>query len=547
MAMKLDDLREGLEKLIRLGLLLAGCWFLLSLAVLITGLIGWENDVTALLGFLVSAALLAGYWLAVALPQRRHAAELARLERRAAERQGAILEILRKLRLGDLVIPDKELDRLSEKLAGGVQEAGASLTAQIRRIQERSLEVAVIGGNVQSTSADLASGFSQQGAAVVEITATIEELARTAAQISQNAEHQADLADLAENEGNKGADSVRAAVAGINDLSQRISGIAQRADSLDSRSKEIYRILDLISEIAHDTHILSLNAAIEAETAGEHGRRFAVVAEEVRRLAQRARESVQSVRAHLEEFSGAIRSTVVATEEGSKGAAHVLQQAQASQTAIEELRSAISATSLASQEISLATKEQRTASDQVAVTIKEVREVIQRMADALRNFSRTAKNLNEVALAIQLVSQAFRFPAANSLKHTFQERANELAMRSDGWEGIDGELRDLLSQSPYVEFCYLVDREGTMLACTTSSEWSHDSKLPQDVEVGKNYAERPWFKTVQQTRSPTITPLYESLLTSDQCFTVAAPVLTHDGRQVGVLAADVNLTSWIKI
>lgn len=547
MAMKFDDARQRLEQLIRLGLLLAFCWFLVSLAVLIIALVGFANDTTALLSLLASAGLLLGYGLAVTVPQRRMVEELSRIDREAVAQCDAMLEILRRLRLGDLVMPPAELGRLSDSLDEGILGATAALTSQIQRIQERSLEVAVIGGEVQTTSADLASGFSQQSAAVVEITATIEELARTAAQISQNAERQAQLADLAETEGDQGAEAVKSAVAGINGLSQRISSIAQRTDGLDSRSKEIYRILDLISEIAHDTHILSLNAAIEAETAGEHGRRFAVVAEEVRRLAQRARESVQSVRAHLEEFSGAIRSTVVATEEGSKEAAQVLRQAQAAQNAIEELRGAIGATSVAAQEISLATKEQRTASDQVAVTIKEVREVIQRMADALRNFSKTAKNLNELALAIQLVSQAFRFAAGRSLKHVFQERASALAVKSDGWEGIDSELRELLSRSPYVEFCYLVDEGGTLLACTTSPEWSHDERLPDGVEVGKNYSDRPWFKTVQQTRSPTITPLYESLLTAQQCFTVAAPVLTPDGRQVGVLGADVNLTSWIRI
>jgi methyl-accepting chemotaxis protein len=547
MATKFDDASGRLERLNVLGMILAFGWFLLSLAVLVVGLAGWAEKLTALLSFFTSAALLAGYVLAVLLPQRRVSEELRAIDAEAVDQRAAMLEILRRLRLGDLVMPASELARLPDFLDDGIRATTAALTSQIQRIQERSLEVAVIGGEVQSTSADLASGFSQQSAAVVEITATIEELARTAAQISQNAERQAQLADLAETEGDTGAEAVKAAVAGINGLSQRIASIAQRTDGLDSRSKEIYRILDLISEIAHDTHILSLNAAIEAETAGEHGRRFAVVAEEVRRLAHRARESAQSVRAHLEEFSGAIRSTVVATEEGSKEAAQVLRQAQAAQGAIEELRGAIGATSVAAQEISLATKEQRTASDQVAVTIKEVREVIQRMADALRNFSKTARNLNELALAIQLVSQAFRFPAARSLKHVFQERASELAVKSEGWEGIDSELRDLLSRSPYVEFCYLVDADGTLVACTTSPEWSHDERLPEGVEVGKNYSDRPWFKTVQQTRSPTITPLYESLLTSQQCFTVAAPVLTADGRQAGVLGADVNLTSWIRI
>ena len=547
MATEIRDLQIRLRKLNRLGSLLAAGWFLLSLLMLIVGLTEAGDQITALFSWIISAALLAGYLLAVTQPQRRLLDELGELEDAREDQHRAMLEILRKLRLGDLVAPEGELDRLPPELHQSIDRATTSLTAQIQRIQERSLEVAKVGGEVQTTSSDLASGFSEQSAGVVEITATIEELARTAAQISQNADNQAQLADLAESEGNKGAEAVLAAGAGINELSERIDSIAERAESLDSRSKEIYRILDLINEIAHDTHILALNATIEAETAGEHGRRFAVVAEEVRRLAQRARESVDSIRAHLEGFSDAIRSTVVATEQGSKEAAQVLDQAHAAQGAIEELRSAISATSLAAQEISLATKEQRTASDQVATTIKEVREVIQRMAEALRNFSKTAKNLNELALAIQLVTQAFRFEASRSLKNVFQKHADRLAVLCEGWEGIDGELRELLAASPHVEFCYLVDVDGTMLACSSSPEWSRNAKLPDGVEIGAKYSERPWFKTVRETRSPTLTSLYESLLTGEPCFTVAAPVITADGRQVGLLGADVNLTSWIKI
>src|SRR4029450_5608801 len=109
-------------------------------------------------------------------------------------------------------------------------------------------------------------------------------------------------------------------VAGVEEVKKRISGIANRAEILGTRSKEIYRVLDLITEIAQETHILSLNAAIEAAAAGEHGRRFSVVAEEVRRLAQRSQESVESVRNLLDEFAGSIRTTVVATEGGGPSA-----------------------------------------------------------------------------------------------------------------------------------------------------------------------------------------------------------------------------------
>lgn len=454
-------------------------------------------------------------------------------------------DVMGRLRVGDLVEACRRAEPLPETLADRLEKALTSLGGHILRIQDQSLEVAVVGGEVQSTSTDLASGFSEQSAAVVEITATIEELARTAAQIAQNAEHQAELAEQAQADGVDGAQAVLSATEGLEALRQRITGIAERADSLGSRSKEIYRILDLISEIAHDTHILSLNAAIEAETAGEHGRRFAVVAEEVRRLAQRARESVQTIRSHLEEFSGAIRSTVVATEEGTKEAELVLEQARASQEAIDELRTALGETAQAAKEISLATKEQRTASDQVAATIKEVREVIQRMADGLRNFGRTAGDLNEHALTIQMVTQAFRFASPRSLKHVLQEKADGLADLAPGWESLPRDLDRLVSEWSYAELVFVTDANARMLEWRIHPDWGKSGS--HGIEHGKDYSERPWFAQLVRQQTAVLTELYDSLLTTEKCFTVAAPIRGPEGQLLGILGADINLRSWVRI
>src|SRR5260370_32599 len=205
------------------------------------------------------------------------------------------------------------------------------------------------------------------------------------------------LAARAEENGDAGAAAVDEAVAGVEEVQKRISVIASRADALGTRSKEIYLVLDLITEIAQETHILSLNAAIEAAAAGADGRRFSVVAEAVRHLAQRSQESVESVRNLLDEFAGSIRATIVATEEGSTEARRVFERPRAAAAAISELRHASGDTSRVARQISLATQQQNAASDEVVMTLREASLVVQRMTGGLKDLPATADRLNALA------------------------------------------------------------------------------------------------------------------------------------------------------
>ncbi|HEY0408841.1 MAG TPA: methyl-accepting chemotaxis protein, partial [Candidatus Dormibacteraeota bacterium] len=339
---------------------------------------------------LIAAATFALYTRVVYRSQQHLRARVESAEERHEGIERTLVAALDRLRAGDLVNCSEHARALPGRLALTLGNAVNALDVLAQQIQSSSIEVASAANAVNEIASELASGSSQQAASVVEITAAMEELARTAGQIADNAASQADLAQTAEESGNAGQGAVEEAVGGVEEVKKRISGIASRAEILGTRSKEIYRVLDLITEIAQETHILSLNAAIEAAAAGDHGRRFSVVAEEVRRLAQRSQESVESVRNLLDEFAGSIRATVVATEEGSGEAGRVLQRARAAAAAIEELRGASSDTARVAREISLATQQQNAASDEVVLTLKEVSHVVQRMADGLKQFSDTA-------------------------------------------------------------------------------------------------------------------------------------------------------------
>lgn len=478
---------------------------------------------------------------------RRYQGELNEAQGDRRKLETDLISVLDALRAGDMVACAEKAEALPWGLQQAFVNAADAINALAQQIQNSSIDVASAANSVNQIASELASGSSQQAASVVEITAAMEELARTAAQIADNASTQAELTVRAEESGNVGSEAVDEAVQGVEEVKKRISGIATRADTLGTRSKEIYRVLDLITDIAQETHILSLNAAIEAAAAGEHGRRFSVVAEEVRRLAQRSQESVDSVRNLLDEFTGSIRATVVATEEGSKEAARVLERARAAASAIEELRSASSDTARVAREISLATQQQNAASDEVVLTLKEVSQVVQRMADSLKQFSTTADQLNDLGLAIQLVAQSFHLESPHSLKRVAGKWAGEVRRRFGSWEAIESLLNDVMSESGYIELAYVIDATGTQLALAVNPVVAGTSDVPASVRAGEGLTDRPWFRGVMREGRTIITPLYDSLLSGESCFTVAAPVKSEDGKTVGVLGLDVNVDSWTKI
>jgi methyl-accepting chemotaxis protein len=499
-------------------------------------------------GYLVFALLLfVIYILGAYLPARRCSKRRRELELDREQHQRAVIQILEELRHGDLVRAQEPWDLLPADLAASLDSASSSLAGLVQQIQGSSVEVAHAAYSVRQTANDLASGSTQQAAAVVEITATMEELARTAGQIADNAASQAELADRSDEAGRLGADAVEAAVEGVESIRDRMEAVSGRAETLGSRARDIYRVLDLITEIAHETHILSLNAAIEAAAAGEHGERFAVVADEVRRLAERSRESVDSVRSILDEFSGAIRAVVVATEEGIKTTDQVSEESRDAERAIEQLSAALAETASRARETSLGTQEQQTASDQVVLTLKEVSEVIQRMAEGLNRFTGTAGRLNNLALSIQLLTQSFRIDSVHSLKDQITLHGIRVSDTTGNLEATEGRLRDLFESCPYVELAYVVDNRGAMVAFQVNRELTGDDTVQGAVSVGQIYSDRPWFQAVSRDRRPAITPVYESLLTGDQCFTIATAILDRDGSMVGTLGLDVNVRNWTRI
>jgi len=464
-----------------------------------------------------------------------------------AAEQAAARAALRELRSGDLVTAAEARPHLVPRVRSAIATAAEGLASLAEQLREVNGEMASSADGVVRMTAELASSSSELSASVAEITAAMEELARTASGISERAIAQAELAARVERRGAVGEEALVEAVGGVGEVEARIAAIAERTDALGARSKEIYRVLDLIAEIAQETHVLSLNAAIEAAAAGPEGRRIAVVAEEVRRLASRSRDSVASVRALLDEFSASIRGTVVATEEGAKETRRVLGSAEQAAAAVAELRAVGAETSARARRISAATREQDGASDEVVATLRDVGYVVERTSAALSGLDTTQRRLERLVLGVELLAQGLRRDSPTSLVHL----AEGWGARIVGETEVQRALDDLLVEAPYLDDAYMADAKGYALFLGSrrrpvDAQPAAGGGAKASPEPDRDLSARPWFRAVVARGRTVLTAPYVSV-NGRTCFTVAVPAFGPNGELRSVFGVDVDVHNWTRI
>jgi CHASE3 domain sensor protein len=258
---------------------------------------------------------------------------------------------------------------------------GAVVVAGIGWLTSRSLsdQIGTAVGQVRSSSAELqaaanqqASGAKEQATAMAEISTTISELLATSRQIAESAQRVAHNAEQTANAARSGHGTVDITHESISGIRRQVDQIVSHMLDLGRKSQEIGAVLDIVSELAEQTNILAINATIEAAGAGEAGKRFAVVAEEIRKLADRVGGSTKEVRTLIDDVRSAVNTTVMATETGSKVVDAGTRQFDDVATTFKQIAALVTTTTDAAREIELSTKQQSTAVEQVNVAIASV-------------------------------------------------------------------------------------------------------------------------------------------------------------------------------
>lgn len=246
---------------------------------------------------------------------------------------------------------------------------------------------------LQTTATEQATGAREQATAMSEITTTMNELLATSRQIAGSSQRVSSIANDTATAARNGDQVVRRAHESIAGIKRQVDQVVSHMLELGRKSQQIGGVVDIITELSEQTNILAINANIEAAGAGESGRRFAVVADEIRKLADRVAVSTKDIRNLIEDVRAAVNSTVMATETGSKAVDAGTRDFSDLAISLSQMVSLAGTASEAAREIELSTKQQSTAVEQVNGAVANVAQVSREAESSTTQAMQTASEL----------------------------------------------------------------------------------------------------------------------------------------------------------
>ena len=279
------------------------------------------------------------------LDDARHQAELADQSRQATElvnrqNQDAILRLMNELgdlADGDLTVTATVSEDITGAIADSINYTIEELRVLVGRINDAAGRVTIATGIAQQTSAELLDATKRQS---VEITAaghSVLAMASSMTHVSSEADRSAQVARQSLAAAGKGTQAVQDSIKGMNEIRDQIQETSKRIKRLGESSQEIGEIVELISDITEQTNVLALNAAIQAASAGDAGRGFTVVAEEVQRLAERSGEATKQIAAIVKTIQTDTQGAVSAMEESTRGVVEGAKLSDAAGQALSEI------------------------------------------------------------------------------------------------------------------------------------------------------------------------------------------------------------------
>lgn len=339
-----------------------------------------------------------------------------RLAEQAAQNernQAAILQLLDELAdlaEGDLTVHASVTENFTGAIADSINFAIDQMRGLVSNINRVSVRVARAAEETQTTARGLANASENQAREITAASTAINEMAVSIDQVSSNAAESAAVAERAVAIANKGADVVQATIGGMDTIRGQIQETSKRIKRLGESSQEIGDIVSLINDIADQTNILSLNAAIQASMAGDAGRGFAVVADEVQRLAERSSAATKQIAALVKTIQTDTNEAVISMEQTTTEVVSGAKRAQDAGVALEEIESVSTSLAELIQNISNAARQQAASAGHVSNTMTVIQEITSQTADGTEATAKSVGALAEMANEMRVSVEFFKLP-----------------------------------------------------------------------------------------------------------------------------------------
>lgn len=282
------------------------------------------------------------------------------------------------------------------------------LRALVAEVNANAAKVHQAAQQITGAVENQAAASTEMSSSVAEITSTVEELSASSTQIADHSKSVVDIANQTLDSSRQGSEAMQTVLGRMGDIRSDNQTSLQEIVALGNKSKQISKVMELINAVADQTKLIAFNAALEASSAGEAGKRFSVVAAEIRRLADNVTVSTNEIESKINEIQDSISRLVINSE---KGAASISSGLEASANTAERLNDIVAAashTTNAAQQISLSTQQQKIASNQVVIALREIVAASSHTAQSMAHISEVSKEMSALSARLDELVQQFQ-------------------------------------------------------------------------------------------------------------------------------------------
>ena len=371
----------------------------------------WPNALTASIAAVATLVLLFVLVFNLIRNQQRRYRVSTELNHRNQEAILRLLDEMGSLADGDLTVQATVTEDITGTIADAINFAIEALRSLVTTINETAVQVSAAAHETQATAISLAEAAEHQARQINASSTAVNDIAGSIDRVSANSSESAHVAQRSVVIAAKGALMVRQTIEGMDSIRDQIQDTAKRIKRLGESSQEIGTIVELINDIAEQTNILALNAAIQAASAGEAGRGFGVVADEVQHLAERASSATRRIETLVQTIQSDTSEAVSSMEQTTSEVVAGARLAEDAGTALGEIEKVSTDLSGLIQRISAAARQQAAAATNISATMGAIREITRQTSVGATQTAESIGNLAQLSAGLRRSVADFKLPA----------------------------------------------------------------------------------------------------------------------------------------